>query len=84
MVGCEKDVVISVEQLPGEVTSFVQVHFPGVEILSVVKDYSGAKAYDFELRLADGTRLDIRRGGQWKEVENFKRESPRQSFLLRF
>lgn len=77
MVGCEKeDVVISVEQLPREVTSFVQAHFPGVVILNVVKDYSGAKAYDFELRLADGTRLDIRKGGQWKEVENFKKGVP--------
>ena len=38
MVGCEKeDVVISVEQLPSEVTSFVQAHFPGVEILNVVR-----------------------------------------------
>ena len=77
MVGCEKeDVVISVEQLPREVTSFVQAHFPGVEILNVVKDYSGTRAYDFELRLADGTRLDIRKGGQWKEVENFKKGVP--------
>lgn len=77
MVGCEKeDEIISVAQLPREVTAFVQTHFPGVEILSVVKDYSGSRAYDFELRLDDGTRLDMKKGGQWKEVENFKKGVP--------
>lgn len=77
MVGCEKeDEVISVAQLPREVTAFVQTHFSGAEILSVVKDYSGSRAYDFELRLDDGTRLDIKKDGQWKEVENFKKGVP--------
>ena len=77
VVGCEKnDEVVLAENLPREVTTFVQTHFPGVEILNVIKDYSGRKAYDFEIRLDDGTRLEISKGGEWKDVENYKKGVP--------
>lgn len=77
VVGCEKnDEVVMAENLPREVTTFVQTHFPGVEILNVIKDYSGRKAYDFEIRLDDGTRLEISKGGEWKDVENYKKGVP--------
>jgi hypothetical protein len=77
VVGCEKnDEVVLAENLPREVTIFVQTHFPGVEILNVIKDYSGRKAYDFEIRLDDGTRLEISKGGEWKDVENYKKGVP--------
>lgn len=76
-VGCEKnDEVVLAENLPREVIAFVQTHFPGVEILNVIKDYSGRKAYDFEIRLDDGTRLEISKGGEWKDVENYKKGVP--------
>ncbi len=77
VVGCGKnDEVVLAENLPREVTTFVQTHFPGVEILNVIKDYSGRKAYDFEIRLDDGTRLEISKGGEWKDVENYKKGVP--------
>ena len=77
VVGCEKnDEVVLAENLPREVTTFVQTHFPGVEILNVIKDYSGRKAYDFEIKLDDGTRLEISKGGEWKDVENYKKGVP--------
>ena len=77
VVGCEKnDEVVLAENLPREVTTFVQTHFPGVEILNVIKNYSGRKAYDFEIRLDDGTRLEISKGGEWKDVENYKKGVP--------
>ena len=74
---CEKpDEVIAVESLPREVTTLVQTHFPGVEIVNVIKDYSGRKSYDFEISLNDGTRLDVLKNGQWKEVSNYKKGVP--------
>lgn len=77
VVGCEKnDEVVLAENLPREVTTFVQTHFPGVEILNVIKDYSGRKTYDFEIRLDDATRLEISKGGEWKDVENYKKGVP--------
>lgn len=76
-ISCEKnDEVILAEKLPQGVKTFVQTHFPGAEILKVVKDYSGRKAYDFEISLNDGTRLDILKSGKWKEVENYKKGVP--------
>ena len=77
IISCEKhDEVVSAASLPYEVTAFVQTHFPNVEILNVIKDYSGQKAYDFEITLNDGTRLDISKNGKWKEVENYKKGVP--------
>ena len=76
-VSCEKpDEVIAVESLPREVITLVQTHFPGVEIVNVIKDYSGRKSYDFEISLKDGTRLDVLKNGQWKEVLNYKKGVP--------
>ena len=76
-VGCQKnDEVIMVSNLPREVATFVQVHFPDVEIVNVVKDYSGRKAYDFEIMLNDGTRIEISKSGQWQDVENYKKGVP--------
>ncbi len=76
-VSCEKpDEVIAVESLPREVITLVQTHFPGVEIVNVIKDYSGRKSYDFEISLKDGTRLDVLKNGQWKEVSNYKKGVP--------
>lgn len=76
-VGCEKnDEVIAASNLPREVTTFVQVHFPNIEIMNVIKDYSGHKAYDFEIMLNDGTRIEISKNGQWQDVENYKKGVP--------
>lgn len=75
-VGCEKDdEIVPAANLPAEVTSFVQSHFPSAEILNVVKDYSG-KSYDFEIMLNDGTRLGISKSGEWEEVENYQKGVP--------
>lgn len=76
-IGCEKnDEVISATSLPQEVKAFVNTHFPSVDIVNVIKDYSGRKAYDFEILLNDGTRLEMTKNGGWKDVENYKKGVP--------
>ena len=67
---CEKeDVMIPAAELPSEVISFLDTHFSGIEIRSVIKDYDNS-TYEFEVYLANGTRIELSRRGEWRNVEN--------------
>ena len=67
---CEKeDVMIPAAELPEEVISFLDTHFSGIEIRSVIKDYDNS-TYEFEVYLANGTRIELSRRGEWRNVEN--------------
>ena len=67
---CEKnDVMIPAAELPSEVISFLNTHFSGIEVRSVIKDYDNS-TYEFEVYLANGTRIELSRRGEWRNVEN--------------
>ena len=67
---CEKnDVMIPAAELPEEVISFLDTHFSGIEIRSVIKDYDNS-TYEFEVYLSNGTRIELSRRGEWRNVEN--------------
>ena len=67
---CEKeDVMIPAAELPSEVMSFLDTHFSGIEIRSVIKDYDNS-TYEFEVYLSNGTRIELSRRGEWRNVEN--------------
>lgn len=72
LVSCEKeDVMIPAAELPSEVHSFLNNHFNGIEVRSVIKDYDNS-TYEFELYLANGTRIEMSRRGEWRNVENYQ------------
>ena len=67
---CEKeDVMIPAAELPSEVISFLDTHFSGIEVSSVIKDYDNS-TYEFEVYLSNGTRIELSRRGEWRNVEN--------------
>ncbi len=67
---CEKeDVMIPAAELPSEVISFLDTHFSGIEVRSVIKDYDNS-TYEFEVYLSNGTRIELSRRGEWRNVEN--------------
>ena len=67
---CEKeDVMIPVAELPSEVISFLDTHFNGIEVRSVIKDYDNS-TYEFGVYLSNGTRIELSRRGEWRNVEN--------------
>ena len=67
---CEKeDVMIPATELPSEVISFLDTHFNGIEVRSVIKDYDNS-TYEFEVYLSNGTRIELSRRGEWRNVEN--------------
>lgn len=58
------DRTVSVDKLPNEAKQFVAAHFNGVEILSVRKD-----GFKYDVLLFDGTEIEFKCNGQWKEVD---------------
>lgn len=67
---CEKDdQLIKADKLPSEAKSFLDANYPDVAINSVVKDYDDA-THTYKVSLSDGTYVEFRKSGEWKEVEN--------------
>ena len=67
---CEKnDEFLAQENLPATSQTFLQENFPTATIQSVIKEYDDF-TYTFKVILSDGTLLEFRKNGEWKEIEN--------------
>lgn len=55
--------VIPFNGLPTEAQSFIKTHFANVKVLQVTKEFT-----EYEVILANGSRLEFDRSGNWKEV----------------
>lgn len=54
---------ITFQQLPQKAQTFINTHFKGVEVLSATVDD------DYEVYLANGTKVEFTMQGDWKEVK---------------
>jgi hypothetical protein len=72
---CDKDVIIPESKLPAESRTFLQTHFAGVEVLSVVKEIDGLEK-DYSVYLKNGFEVDFRRSGAWDAVEGYSSPVP--------
>ena len=54
---------ITFQQLPQKAQQFINTHFSGVEVLSATVDD------DYEVYLANGTKVEFTMQGEWKEVK---------------
>ena len=67
---CEKnDSYIDAALLPDVAQNFLSTYYESVAIQSVMKDYDDL-SYTYDVRLADGTHIEFRKNGEWKQVEN--------------
>lgn len=70
LVGCEKDDQrVAPDKLPEQAQTFLAEEFPNATVSSVVKDYDDG-THTYKVRLSDGTYVEFRKNGEWKEVEN--------------
>ena len=60
------DTPLAPEQLPAEVTAFVKANFPKQTIIYAEHEYN----YEFELRLDDGSKVEVLKTGELKKAEN--------------
>jgi hypothetical protein len=68
LVACDKEKVVQENDLPATASGFVSTHYPGQQILQVVKELDNLKTY-FHVYLNNGTKLDFSRKGDLKKIE---------------
>ena len=61
-VSCDR--TVSPDKLPNKAKQFISANFQGAEVLSVRRD--GLK---YDVILFDGTEMEFKSNGQWKEVD---------------
>lgn len=61
---CANDTVISADQLPNNVRTFVAKHFPDISIAYSEKDFDS-----YEVKLSNGCELEFTRNGNWEKVD---------------
>ena len=55
---------VAADNLPQKAKTFLSTYFPGIEVVSVIKDNDG-----YDVDLIDGTDVDFRKNGEWKNVD---------------
>ena len=67
MTACS-DKPVTAEQLPEPIKAFIQQTFPGQTISFATKDFEGL-GYQYDVILADGTRIDFDTDNVWDKIE---------------
>lgn len=62
------DKVITFDELPAAAQAFISKYFGGKQVSLVKKDKDGLKT-NYDVMLADGTKLEFDNKGEWKDVE---------------
>lgn len=69
------DKATSPESLPENVLSFITEHFQDEKIAFAKEDRDLLKI-SYEIVLTDGTKLEFRRNGEWKEINRHRNSIP--------
>ena len=70
------DTPITVDRLPAAVKTFVAQKFPAQKILFAEKDSGFFEKTKYEVRLDDGTKIELFKDGTWNKVENKQKGVP--------
>jgi hypothetical protein len=62
--------LVPISTLPASAQSFINQHFSANSIVSVWQDTEKGKVEDYTVLFADGTEIEFRADGNWKEVKS--------------
>lgn len=62
-----EEIIISPNELPDNIKTFVQKYFPGTSIMYAEIDYN-----EYDIRLNSGTEIEFDRSGEWKEIKAYQ------------
>lgn len=65
---CKEEKNISFGKLPARAQSFIEQHFEGIAVESVIRDKDDGQK-DYEVVLEDGTKIDFNEEGEWYDIE---------------
>lgn len=66
---CDDDQKIDPAKLPNSAEQFITTHFAEASINSVIKEHDDFTIH-YDVYLSDGTFIEFKKDGEWKEVEN--------------
>lgn len=69
LTSCDDDKLVDASHLPEAAQSFIEEHFDGARISSVVKEHDDF-TITYNTYLSDGTYVEFGKSGDWREVEN--------------
>ena len=70
-----RDKVINETELPTAAKTMLKEHFPGQQVSLVQQDRDGMKT-NYDVVLADGTKLEFDSKGEWTEVDSKPHDVP--------
>ena len=65
--GIEYDRAVSMDRLPKKAQTFLQDYYPDAVWLSGKKEVDGCQV-EYRVQFKDGTRIEFKRNGKWKQV----------------
>ena len=65
----EEDGLVPASALPANAQTFINQHFSANSIVSVWRDTEKGRVEDYTVLFADGTEVEFRANGDWKEVK---------------
>ena len=69
------EVPVRMHELPDAAKTLVKKYFHDIEVVSATMEKGVAPSY--EVKLADGTKIDFDARGEWTDVERPSRSTPR-------
>jgi hypothetical protein len=67
LVACEEEKIVSANELPAISRTFIETHFPDVEVNAIVREKDGLDV-DYTVYLANGFDVDFTKSGDWDDV----------------
>lgn len=67
MTSCEKETVISEQDLPAEIKAYISTHFSGTSIQRAVKEQDDGELY--EVTLANGVKLEFNKNKEIIDID---------------
>jgi hypothetical protein len=68
LLACEKEKIITAGEQPVAVETFIETHFPGVEVTAIVREKEGLDV-DYTVYMANGFEIDFTKSGDWDDVD---------------
>ena len=68
-MSCDKETVVTENDLPTTASQFINSNFNGVKILSVVEEKEGLSGKEYEVLLDNGIEIKFDKNGNWLDID---------------
>ncbi|MGB7529219.1 MULTISPECIES: PepSY-like domain-containing protein [Sphingobacterium] len=68
-MSCDKETVVTEDQLPSTASQFLNQHFNNVKILSIVEEKEGLSGKEYDVLLDNGIEIKFDKNGEWLDID---------------